>query len=260
MSELVRLTIEDGLAHIVLARVEAHNAMSAEFIESLAATCQTVAADRSVRAALITAEGKHFCVGGDLRAFGLDPDPAAMIEKMANRLHDAIKALAAMDAPLVVGVRGAAAGAGLGLAAAGDLVIAGEGAHFTTAYAAIGLTSDGGASWTLPRVIGLRRAQEMALLNRRLLAAEALDWGLVTRVVPDDAVDAEALALARQLAAGPTRAYAGIRRLLADAHLTGLGDQLDAEARSMGEALRTRDAQGAVLAFLERTAPVFTGE
>ena len=260
MSELVRLTIEEGLARIVLARPEAHNAMSAEFIEALAAACQAAAADRTVRATLITAEGKNFCVGGDLRSFGLDPDPAAMIERMANRLHDGVKALATMDAPLVVGVHGAAAGAGLGLAAVGDLVIAGEGANFSTAYPAIGLTSDGGATWTLPRVIGLRRAQEMALLNRRVTAAEALDWGLVTRVVPDEAVEAEALALARQLAAGPTRAYAGIRRLLAQAHVTGLADHLDAEARSIGQALATRDAQGAVRAFLSRTAPVFTGE
>ncbi|MBC2667914.1 enoyl-CoA hydratase/isomerase family protein [Novosphingobium piscinae] len=260
MGELVRLTIEQGLARIVLARVEAHNAMSAPFIDALATACETAAADPAVRAVLLTAEGKHFSVGGDLRAIHSEADPAAAIEALATRLHDGIKALAACDAPLVVGVQGAAAGAGLGLAAAGDIVIAGEGASFTMAYSAIGLTSDGGATWLLPRVIGLRLTQEMALLNRRLSAAEALAHGLVSRVVADEAVEAEALAVARQLAAGPTRAFGGIKRLLSAGQTAGLSDQLDAEARSMGDLLRTQDAQGAIHAFLAREPAVFTGQ
>jgi len=173
MSETVKLSIEEGLARIVLARPEAGNAMSFEVIDALSRACEMVGGDSSVRAVLITAEGKNFCVGGDINAFKGAADPGAFIEQLANRLHDGIKALAAIDAPLVVAVRGAAAGAGLSLAVAGDIVLCGEGASFTMAYSGIGLTSDGGATWTLPRLIGLRRTQEMYYLNRRVSAAEA---------------------------------------------------------------------------------------
>ena len=160
----------------------------------------------------------------------------------------------------MVAVRGAAAGAGLSLAVAGDIVLCGEGASFTMAYSGIGLTSDGGATWTLPRLIGLRRTQEMYYLNRRVSAAEAAEWGLVTRVLPDETVEEEALAIARRLAAGPTRGFGGAKCLLARTFSAALGDQLDAEACSIGAALRTRDAQNAVKAFLAREKPVFTGE
>lgn len=260
MTEMVRLTVDAGLAHIVLARAEAGNAMNAALIEEIARVCETIAATPGVRAVLITAEGKNFSVGGDLKSISGAEAPADLIERMANRLHDGMKALAGLDAPLVVAMRGAAAGAGLGLVAAGDIVIAGEGAFFTMAYGAIGLTSDGGSTWTLPRVIGLRRAQEMAYFNRRVTAAEAEQWGLVTRVVADDQVEAEGLAAARQLAAGPTRAFGAVRRLFAASHAATLDEQLDAEARSIGAALRTSDAQGAIQSFLAREKPVFTGQ
>lgn len=260
MSEPVRLTIEAGLAHIVLARPEANNAMSAAFIDAFARAAEMVAADPAVRAVLVSAEGKNFSVGGDLNSFVGAADPGDFIAGLADRLHDGIKALARCEAPLVVAVQGAAAGAGLSLAAAGDIVVAGEGATFTMAYTAIGLTSDGGATWTLPRLIGLRRAQEMAYLNRRVTAAEALDWGLVTRVVADAEVAAAGLAMARQIAAGPTRAFGRVKQLFAEAYAAPLGDQLDTEAREIGAALRTQDAQGAVRAFIAREKPVFTGE
>lgn len=259
MTELVKLEIEHGLARITLARPEAGNAMSQAFIERFATVCEAVAADASVRAVLLAAEGKNFCVGGDINAFASEANPGSFIEQIASRLHDGIKQLARIDAPLVVAVRGAAAGAGLSLVAAADIAIAGENANFTLAYLGIGLTSDGGATWTLPRVIGLRRTQEMAYLNRRVFSAEALDWGLVTRVVADDIVEEEALAVARQLAAGPTRAIGQVKRLLGQTFAITLDEQLDQEARLIGAALHTSDAQGAVKAFLAREKPVFTG-
>ena len=260
MTALVQLTRTEGLAHIVLARPEAGNAMSWDLIDQFAGACAEASADPTVRAVLITAQGKNFCVGGDIRSFAGEADPGAFIEKLATRLHEGIKALAASDAPLIVGVRGAAAGAGFSLAAAGDLVIAGAGASFTLAYSGIGLTSDGGATWSLPRLIGLRRTQELAFLNRRLTATEAEKWGLITRVVDDEAVEDEALALARQIAAGPTRAFGALKRLLGQSYAAPFAAQLDAEAQAIGTALRTRDAQGAVQAFLAREKPVFTGE
>ncbi len=260
MAGLVKVNYEGGLARITLARPEAGNAMSWELIDDFAGAGNEVAGNPAVRAVLIDSEGKNFCVGGDIKAFASEADPGGFIERLAGRLHEGVHALATMEAPVVVAVRGAAAGAGLSLAAAGDIVIAGEGASFTMAYTGIGLTSDGGATWTLPRVIGLRRTQEMAYLNRRVSAAEAESWGLVTRVVSDDVLDTEAHAVAVQLAQGPIRAFGGIKRLLRGGYAASLPDQLADEAKAIGEALRTKDAQGAVKAFLAREKPVFTGE
>lgn len=259
MCDLVTLAIVDGLARITLARPDAGNAMHWDLIDALATRCEAIAADPTVRAVLVTAQGRNFCVGGDIRAFAQEADASAFIERLAARLHDGLRALAGIDAPLIVAVQGAAAGAGLSLAAAGDIVIAGESASFSMAYTALGLTSDGGATWTLPRVIGLRRTQEMAFLNRRLSAQEAEHYGLVTRLVADDAVEAEGLSVATAIAAGPLCAFGGIKRLLRNSYGATLSDQLDAEAKAIGAALRTEDAQGAVEAFLAREKPVFKG-
>ncbi|MET0362672.1 MAG: enoyl-CoA hydratase-related protein [Sphingobium sp.] len=258
MAGLVKLHVENGLARITLSRPEAGNAMSWDFIADLANASEQAADDPSVRAVLITAEGKNFCVGGDIKAFASEADPGDFIERLAGRLHQGIARLAAMDAPVVVAVQGAAAGAGFSLAAAGDIVLAGESSSFTLAYTALGLTSDGGATWTLPRLVGLRLTQELIYLNRRLSAEEAQRYGLVTRVVADDAVEAEALAVATTLAQGPTRTFGAIKRLLHDSSAATLPEQLDAEAKAIGNALRTEDAQGAVKAFIAREKPVFS--
>ncbi|MET0138342.1 MAG: enoyl-CoA hydratase-related protein [Sphingobium sp.] len=258
MAGLVKLHVENGLARITLSRPEAGNAMSWDFIADLANASEQAADDPSVRAVLITAEGTNFCVGGDIKAFASEADPGDFIERLAGRLHQGIARLAAMDAPVVVAVQGAAAGAGFSLAAAGDIVLAGESSSFTLAYTALGLTSDGGATWTLPRLVGLRLTQELIYLNRRLSADEAQRYGLVTRVVADDAVEAEALAVATTLAQGPTRTFGAIKRLLHDSSAATLPEQLDAEAKAIGNALRTEDAQGAVKAFIAREKPVFS--
>lgn len=257
MAGLVTLNIDSGVARITLSRPDANNAMSEDFIEDLATACEQAADDPSVRVVLITALGKNFCVGGDIRAFASEADPGGFIEKLATRLHQGMARLAAIDAPVVVAVQGAAAGAGLSLAGAADIVVAGVGASFTLAYTGIGLTSDGGATWTLPRILGLRLTQEMMYLGRRLSAEEALRHGLVTRVVADDALEAEAEGIATTIAAGPTRAFGGVKRLLNASFGATLSDHLDAEAAAIGDALRTQDAQAAVKSFLAREKPVF---
>jgi 2-(1,2-epoxy-1,2-dihydrophenyl)acetyl-CoA isomerase len=260
MPGLVKLNIDNGLARITLSRPEAGNAMSWDFIDDLTIASEQVAADATVRAVLITAEGKNFCVGGDIKSFANEADPGDFIERLADRLHQGMAKLAGIDAPVVIAVQGAAAGAGFSLAAAGDIVLAGEGASFTLAYSGIGLTSDGGATWTLPRIVGLRMAQELLYLNRRLSAEEAKECGLVTRIVADDALEAEALALATRIAQGPTRAFGGVKRLLQTSFTNSLQQQLDTEAKAIGVALRTEDAQGAVKAFLNREKPVFSNQ
>jgi len=259
MTRLVRVEIDQALATITLARPDAGNAMSAQLIADFVFATEQVAADPSVRAVLLRAEGRNFCVGGDIKAFATEPDPSGFIEKLAEDLHRGLLQLAAIDAPLVTAVRGAAAGAGISLASAGDIVIGSENSNYSLAYSAIGLTADGGATWQLPRLVGLRLVQEMALLNRRLSAEEAVRFGLITRAVPDENVEAEALAVARQIAAGPTRAFGGIKRLLAAAQTATLPDHLAAEAKAIGVAMATEDAQGAIRAFLDRKKPEYYG-
>jgi len=147
----------------------------------------------------------------------------------------------------------------MSLALSGDLVLAAESARFTTAYTAVGLAPDGGTTHLLPRLVGLRRSQELLLTNRRLSAREALEWGLVSRVVPDEALASEADQLARQLAAGPTRAFGAVRALLAECFERPLAAQLEAEARAIAEAGASADAHEGITAFLEKRVPRFHG-
>ncbi|HEY6869458.1 MAG TPA: enoyl-CoA hydratase-related protein [Novosphingobium sp.] len=256
---LVTLGVEQGLATITLARPEAGNAMSGAFIDAFATAAEAVAADATVRAVLIESQGKNFCVGGDIRAFASEPDPSGFISRLARRLPDGVRRLAELPAPVVVAVQGAAAGAGLSLVAGGDVVIGARSSSYAMAYTGIGLTADGGATWLLPRLIGLRRTQELAYLGRRLNAEEAERYGLITRVVDDADLADEARAVARKLAAGPTHAFGQVKRLLSEAHEAGLGPQLAAEAEAIGVAMATDDARGAVQAFLAREMPSFSG-
>ncbi len=259
MGALVRSSVADGLATITLARPEVGNAMSWDLLDQFGHVVDAIVADPSVRAILIESEGKNFCVGGDIGAFASEAEPALFIERLANRLHESMVKLAAHPAPLIVAAQGAAAGAGLGLVASGDIVLAGRSSSFSMAYAGIGLTADGGATWRLPRLIGLRRTQEMAYMGRRLTAAEAEAYGLVTRLVDDETLAEEARALALKIARGPTHAFGAVKRLLAEGDTASLGDQLDAEARSIGTAMASADAQEGVRAFRERRAPVYQG-
>ena len=173
--------------------------------------------------------------------------------------HAALERIAALEAPVVAAVRGAIAGGGLGLAWCSDIVIASEDAVFATGFAKLGLSGDGGSSWWLPRLVGLRRAQELLLRNRVLRAAEALDWGLVTEVVATDAVEARAESVAAELAAGPAHALGHIRRLLRLSATNTLTEQLAAEAAAARACGATADAREGIAAFTERRAPRFGG-
>jgi 2-(1,2-epoxy-1,2-dihydrophenyl)acetyl-CoA isomerase len=259
MGNPVNLVIQHGLATIRLARPEAGNAMDWALVDAFSAACAAIAVDPSVRAVLIEAEGRNFCVGGDLRVFASETDQAGFLGRLARRLHEGVETLAALPAPVIVAVQGAAAGAGLSLVAGGDLVIAGRSTHYSMAYTAIGLVADGGATWLLPRVIGLRLAQEMAYTNRRLSADEALACGLVTRLVDDEVAADEARTLAAKIASGPTFAYGQVKRLFGATFAADLPTQLEAEATAIGKAMATEDAKGALAAFFGRRAPAFSG-
>ena len=172
-------------------------------------------------------------------------------------LHRALSTFASMDAVVLTVVNGTAAGAGFSVAVTGDLVLAAESAKFTMAYTKAGLSPDGGASYYLPRLIGLRRTQQLMLTNRTLSATEALEWGLLTDVVPDAELSARADALAQELANTSRTSNATVKRLLLGSSRSGLEEQLEAEARAIAESVRSADGQEGVAAFLEKRAPQF---
>src|SRR5262249_38834046 len=176
----------------------------------------------------LTAAGKMFCAGGDLKSFAAQGESLpSLLKEITTNLHAATSRFARMSAPLVVAVNGTAAGAGFSIAISGDLVVMAESAKLTMAYPAAGLSPDGSSTWFLPRLVGLRRAQELMLTNRRLSAAEALAWGLVNQVVPDAELAATAMVLAKQLAAGATRALGTVKSLLATTFNESLETQME---------------------------------
>jgi 2-(1,2-epoxy-1,2-dihydrophenyl)acetyl-CoA isomerase len=260
LTALVADVADDGVARLTLDRPERGNAIDLTLARELSEVLQRWSVDRRVRAVLLTGAGSSFCVGGDLKSFAGQADLPLHLTEVTTHLHAALSQLMALDAPVVAAVQGSAAGAGLSLAAAADIVLAGASSRFVMAYTAIGLTPDGSASWTLPRVVGLRRALELALANRHLDAEEAVAAGLATRVVADAALPEEALAVASRLAAGPTGALGATKRLLRGSLGHDLEAQLALEARSLATAAGTADGREGITAFLEKRPPTFGGD
>jgi 2-(1,2-epoxy-1,2-dihydrophenyl)acetyl-CoA isomerase len=225
--------------------------------EAMLAACRDIAADPSVRAVLISGEGRAFAAGGDLSQMRASPVEAA--DLLITPLHEALRLLGQIDAPVLASLQGAVAGAGLSLAASADLAIAAEGTKFNLAYANIGASCDVGASWSLPRLVGLRRALEIALMGESFDARRALEIGLVNRVVAREDLEAESEALARRLAEGPTQAYGRMRRLMRTSFDRSYSEQLDAEREAFLASAATADFQEGLAAFFERRPARFQG-
>ncbi|MEV6068202.1 enoyl-CoA hydratase-related protein [Nocardia sp. NPDC052001] len=250
--------VTDGpIARITLNRPSAANGIDQALADELAAAATYCSEDPAVKVVVLTGAGKFFSAGGDLRAMSESPDTGEFIAKLADTLHQAVSALARMDALLIVAVNGTAAGAGMSLAVAGDLVVAGESAAFTMAYTKVGLSPDGGASYYLPRLIGVRRTQELMLTNRVLRAAEALDWGLVHQVVPDSSLTDTVDALAQQFAQGPKGSNANVKKLLLVSSQHTLEEQLATEASFITHAAESADGVEGIAAFLDKRSPKF---
>jgi 2-(1,2-epoxy-1,2-dihydrophenyl)acetyl-CoA isomerase len=220
-----------------------------------------VAEDESVRAVVVTGTGRAFCVGQDLAEHveSLRGNARPSLRVVEEEYNPLVLALSALRVPVVVGINGACAGAGLGIALAGDLRVAAAGAKFTTAFTGIGLSSDSGLASRLVHCVGASRAAELLLLPEPFPAETAHEWGLVHRVVPAEQVADEARGLAARLAAGPTAAYRAVKTVLASAATDSLGETLALEARLQTELGQTADHAEAVEAFLAKRPPRFTG-
>jgi len=253
--------VRDNVAHITLNRPEAANSINEEMGKDLMHAALRCDEDPEIRAVLISGAGKIFSGGGDLKAFSARGNQLPYhVKEVTTYLHAAISRLTRMDAPVVAAVHGAVAGAGMSIAIACDIVVAAETTRFMVAYTRAGLVPDGSSTYFLPRIIGLKRALELTLTNRMFSAQEALQWGLVTRVVPDNELLAQASAIAVQLAAGPTRAYGISKRLLHSGWTETLETQMENESQAIANSARTADAREGITSFLEKRPPKFKGQ
>ena len=259
--EAIDYSVVDGLATVCLNRPEARNAIDPRIAVESLVVARRIADDRSVRAVLICGNGPSLSVGGDINSFPSDTSTpfGELLERMATPFHEAFRVLSRIDAPIVTAAHGAIAGGALGYVYAADLVLAAEGTRFLTAFAALGLSGDGGGTWHLPRLIGARRAAQAYLRNTPIEATEALEWGMINEIVPAEELRSRALALATELAHGPTRAFARMRALLRESWHTDLATQLQLEIEALKATADTADAAEALSAFRARRAPRFTG-
>lgn len=262
MNATLLLDRDGPIATLTLNRPESLNTLDPEMIDALIAHTAALAADENVRCVVIRGAGRHFMAGGDIRSFAgeLSQPPIerrAHFTRMVEHMHTAIENLRRMPHPVVASVHGAVAGFGLSLMCACDLAIAADTSYFTSAYRHLGLTPDGGMSYTLPRLVGLKKAMEIALLGDRFDATEALRLGLVNRVVAQSELESATRDLALTLAAGPMLAIRNGKRLLNESLSQSLSSQLLSEAESFGACSATTDFAEGVRAFLEKRTPTF---
>jgi 2-(1,2-epoxy-1,2-dihydrophenyl)acetyl-CoA isomerase len=248
--------LRDGVATLTLNRPDAANslndALSAEMVDAIIRAEE----NPEVRAMVITATGRFFCAGADLKSFYTPP---GALKTRVSFFHVALSRIVRAPFPVIGAINGTAAGGGMGLACGCDLLLAAESAKFIMAYTRRGLTPDGTTTYFLPRRIGIGRALELAYLNRTLSAREAMDWGIVNRVVPDASLADEAHAMAAELAKGPTRAFAAAKRLMHSGFVETLETQIENEIRSIYEMASSDDTKEAIRAFNEKRTPVFKG-
>jgi 2-(1,2-epoxy-1,2-dihydrophenyl)acetyl-CoA isomerase len=259
--ETVDLTADGPAARILLNRPEALNAWNEQFGNDLLDAVQTVAGDDSIRAVLITGAGRGFSSGADLKEQrgSNDSGPPDLGARLEEIYHPIITGLREMPKPVVSAVNGPAVGIGCSLALAADLIVAAESAYFLLAFVNIGLVPDGGSTAFIPARVGYARAAEMAMLGERIPAPQALDWGLINRVVADDELESSSSALLERLANGPTRSYAGAKQLLNRRMYADLDGQLEAEAEAQRGQGESADFIEGVMAFAEKRPPNFTG-
>jgi 2-(1,2-epoxy-1,2-dihydrophenyl)acetyl-CoA isomerase len=258
--ETIRYDVKESVATITLNRPDAYNALNLTLGRELFHATLEADEDRAVRCIVVTGTGKAFCAGGDVKDFNDNPDRIGiLIKELTTYLHGAVSRLARTAKPVVMAVNGIAAGGGMSLALAGDLVVATESAKFTMAYSRIAASPDGSSSYFLPRMIGLRRSLELHYTNRVLSAREALDWGLVNRVHPDVEFVPSVAKLATELAQGPTLAFGRAKLLFHQSTQESLETQMELEAQAIAACGHTDDFKNGVAAFAKKQPAVFHG-
>ena len=264
-AEPVLLTRDGSLARVILNRPEALNALDPDLVERLGETLEALAVDADVRVVVLKGAGDHFMAGGDLKHLkGLLSETGearkTIFRRFVNSFHRSVLAIRHMEKPVIAEVRGAAAGAGFSLALACDLVVAASGSRFVPAYGSIGASPDGGMTFQLPRLVGPKKAFEIAHLSDGLEAKEALALGLINKVLPPDDLEAEVAAMAERLASGAAEAVRQGKHLLSEALEHDLETQLGRERESFAECAATDDFEEGINAFLEKRQPLFGGK
>ena len=258
------LDITDGVATLTMNRPEARNALSMEMRAQLIEVLHDIEHNDTVRCVVLKGAGDHFMAGGDVKGMSesIKKDPSDVRKEFLLRIHDLhpiMFAMRRMPKPIIASCRGAAAGAGVSMALACDLVIAADDAFFTLAYCKIGTSPDGSSSFHLPRAVGIKKAMEIALLGDRFGAQEAKDIGMINFVVPNAELDAETAALTQRLAAGPTHVYGNTKALFYRSLESEFESQLQAEAEYFADCASRADFREGVSAFVEKRSPNFTG-
>jgi 2-(1,2-epoxy-1,2-dihydrophenyl)acetyl-CoA isomerase len=254
--QTIKFAQAGAITRITLNRPDAANGMNDTMTRELADAarrCDTEA----TKVVLLTGSGRFFCAGGDLKSFASAPSRGRYIKGVADDLHRAISTFARMDAVLITAVNGVAAGAGFSIAVTGDLVLAAESASFTMAYTRAGLSPDGSSSYYLPRLIGIRKTQELMLTNRTLSAQDASQWGLVTEVVPDAQLADRANQLADQMTATSRQSNGAVKALLLSTFKNGIEEQMELEGRLIAERAESADGREGVDSFLAKRKAEF---
>ena len=254
----VQVETRGAVALVTLNRPESGNALNLQVAMDLLAAAMTCARNAAVRAVVLSGAGRHFCFGGDLRAFGTHAPGDDYVRELTTYLHAAISQFMRMDAPVIAAVNGTAAGAGVGLVAMADLALCAHSSKFNLAYTQAGLTPDAGTTFLLPRTLGLKRSMELLLLNRSLTSEEALEWGLVNEVVPDERLLSRALETAEKLAQGANGAFGATKRLIAHS-IGALESQMVLESVTIARHAVGPEGREGVSAFLEKRKPRFPG-
>jgi len=249
---------EGRIAIIHLNRPDAANAFNYQLSSELYYVAKICDNDPDIKAVVLTGKGRFFSAGGDVKEMASFGDEVGVsMKRNADEFHNAISTFARMKAPLIIAVNGLAAGAGFSLSISGDIVLASSTSEFLMAYTKAGLSPDGSSSYYVPRLIGLRRAQELMLTNRQLSADEALDWGLITEVVEPEQLMDRAMVMANMLAEGSLGANAAVKKLLLCTFDNGLETQMELEGREICERAKSPDGQEGFAAFAARRKPEF---
>ncbi len=266
-NESVRLDITDAIATITINRPDSLNAINDDVVTALIEVTGALRDSKDVRCVVLTGAGDHFMAGGDVKRFKRkfedvesDDEAREWFNSILGRIHYVVDNMYNLPMPVVGAVKGAVAGAGFSLMLGCDLVIAREGGIFTLAYCHLGTSPDGGSTWHLPRTLGMKRAMEIALLGDRFGPEQALEWGLINRVVAEADFEAEVDKLAKRLAAGPTYAYGKTKKLLLESSDNDMDTQLGLETESFVNCAMSKDFRKGVTAFVDKQKPDFTGE